>query len=178
MKPNRASPLRSLMDNFPHAGRLDWIGLRRESHGDVCVVQDCGAIAGAGLDGDHRAASPGSRRQVTLIQGEHLPVVAGMLHASTVDPRLLRRNLIVTGINLLALKDRRFTIGDVLLEYTGPCEPCSRMERHLGPGGYNAMRGHGGITAVIMAGGRISVGDAILAVPDAADRAPQSGALF
>ena len=178
MKPDRASPLRSLMDNFPHAGRLDWIGLRRVPHGDLDVVEACSAIAGAGLDGDHRVGARGSRRQVTLIQGEHLPVIAGILQTAAIDPRLLRRNLIVSGINLLALKDRRFTIGDVVLEYTGPCEPCSRMERHLGRGGYNAMRGHGGITAVIIAGGRIAVGAAVSVIPEPAERHPHSASLF
>jgi MOSC domain-containing protein YiiM len=78
-----------------------------------------------------------------------------------VAPDLLRRNIAVAGINVLALKDRKFQIGDVLLEGSGPCEPCSRMEENLGPGGYNAMRGHGGITARVLEGGTIRVGDAV-----------------
>jgi MOSC domain-containing protein YiiM len=78
-----------------------------------------------------------------------------------VAPELLRRNLVTRGINLLALKDRRFRIGAALLEGSGECAPCSRMEETFGPGGYNAVRGHGGITARVIRGGTVRVGDPI-----------------
>ena len=74
---------------------------------------------------------------------------------------MLRRNLAVTGINVLALKDQFFEIGSTLLQGTGLCAPCSRMEELLGPGGYNAMRGHGGITARVVRGGWVAVDDRV-----------------
>jgi MOSC domain-containing protein YiiM len=67
----------------------------------------------------------------------------------------------VEGINLLALKGKVFRVGEAVFEYSGECHPCSRMEESLGSGGYNAMRGHGGITAKVIKDGIIGLGDAV-----------------
>jgi MOSC domain-containing protein YiiM len=154
--------LRQLTDAFPHVGRLVWIGVRPKKHAALASLQEVQAIAGRGLEGDHRAAGrAGSERQVTLIQAEHLEVLAHLLGVDEVDAAKLRRNLAISGINVLALKDQVFTIDGVVIEGTGPCEPCSRMEENLGAGGYNAMRGHGGITARIVTSGVIRVDDEV-----------------
>jgi MOSC domain-containing protein YiiM len=70
----------------------------------------------------------------------------------------------VSGINLLSLKGLRFRIGEAVLEGTGPCDPCSRMEENLGPGGFQAMRGHGGLTARVIEAGTVCVGDRVEAL--------------
>jgi MOSC domain-containing protein YiiM len=100
-----------------------------------------------------------------LIQHEHLPVIAQLARVDRVDPVALRRNLVISGINLLGLKNARLQVGDAILEITGLCHPCSRMEDAIGPGGYAAMRGHGGMTARILTGGALRVGDAVRALP-------------
>ena len=117
-------------------------------------------VSSDGLDGDHYAGRSGNR-SVTLIQSEHLLVIASLLHREEVSPAELRRNIVVSGINLLALKDRRFKIGTAVLEMSGLCHPCSRMEKVLGEGGYNAMRGHGGITASVVIPGTITLKDKV-----------------
>jgi MOSC domain-containing protein YiiM len=161
-----------LLDAIPQVGRLEWIGVSPRPWAPILALQEVTASVGTGLEGDHHAGHGGrSQRQVTLIQHEHLPAIAALCGHPEVPPAWLRRNLAVSGINLLALKDRRFRIGAVVLEGTGECHPCSRMEEALGPGGYNAMRGHGGITARVLRGGSMRVGDQVdLARDDDATR--------
>lgn len=119
------------------------------------------AQAGAGLSGDRYHTKSNGARQVTLIEAESLTVIASYLRRHALEPGLLRRNIVVQGINLRALKNKRFRIGQAVLEYSGECHPCSRMEDNLGAGGYNAVRGHGGITARIMQSGSIALGDEV-----------------
>jgi MOSC domain-containing protein YiiM len=104
---------------------------------------------------------------VTLIQAEHIPVVAALVGRDELDPAVLRRNVVVEGINLAALTDVALAIGDeVVVAITGPCSPCSKMELALGPGGYNALRGHGGWNARVLRSGAIGVGDEVRPAAD------------
>lgn len=164
--------LRGLMSTFPRAGRVEWIGIRPASREPMTVLASVDAVAGRGLAGDRTAekSRPGNARQVSLIQAEHLQVVAKLLQRADLDPALIRRNIVVSGINLVSLKGHRFRIGDALFEMTGECHPCSLMETHLGAGGYNAMRGHGGITARVIESGVVTVGAQLLACPETVDQ--------
>jgi len=163
------STVARLLATLPQVGRLEWIGRRPARRTELEALLEADVLTDRHLAGDHASPKAGGKRQITLIQQEHLAAVAGFLGLSgPVAPGRLRRNLVVSGLNLLALKGRQIQLGDeVVLDITGECHPCSRMEEELGPGGYNAMRGHGGLTAHIAQGGRLRVGDAVrvLALP-------------
>ncbi len=156
--------LKDLMNHMPQTGKVDWIGTRPAKKAPLESRKQVKVSVENGLDGDHYSGKS-RKRQVTLIQAEHLDVIAKILGKPMIDPQWTRRNIVVSGVNLTAFKQQQFKIGEVILETTGDCHPCSRMETNLGPGGYNAMRGHGGLTTKVIKGGLINVGDQVELLP-------------
>jgi MOSC domain-containing protein YiiM len=149
-----------LTSRFPHPGRIEAI-LLRPTRREEPVRVEAATLTERGLDGDHAS---GGLRAVTLIQAEHLPVISALSGADA-TPERLRRNVVVSGLNLSALKGWRLRLGpEAEVVVTGPCAPCSRMEEALGLGGYNAMRGHGGWCAKVLRPGLISAGDEVVAM--------------
>lgn len=159
------NPIQELLNAVPQVGTVNWIGIRPAHKGTISEEQSIDLTVTEGIIKDHYKKKS-NHRQVTLIQGEHLEVIAKILKRESIDPKLLRRNIVISGINLNSFKNKQFQIGTAILEATGDCVPCSRMEKNLGPGGFNAMRGHGGITARVIQDGKIELGDEVkLIVP-------------
>jgi len=139
---------------MPQQGHVEWMGIRPKKREEVLEQHEITVSIDEGIKGDHYSKQ-GGKRMVTLIQAEHLQVV-GEIIGKKVSPLDLRRNIVVSGINLYALQDATFSVGDVILQGTG------FMETNLGPGGYNAMRGHGGITAKVIGGGYLKLSDKVI----------------
>jgi MOSC domain-containing protein YiiM len=155
-------PFLELFGNFIQSGKVVWIGIRLHTAEPMQVVEETYAQIGGLLNDRSNKGNADSKRQVTLIQQEHIQAVASFLGKGNISPSLARRNIVVQGINLNALKGKQFKMGDAILEMTGFCYPCSRMEERLGKGGFNAMRGHGGITCRVIKEGKIKVGDEVI----------------
>ncbi|WOF72967.1 MOSC domain-containing protein [Parvibaculaceae bacterium PLY_AMNH_Bact1] len=150
--------LSELVNGYARSGAVMWIGVRPERRAPLLALTSV-VVTETGIEGDHRVKA--GKRAVSLIQWEHLPVIAALANKEAVAPEELRRNFVVSGINLLGLRNRTFRIGEAILRGTGICAPCSRMEENLGLGGYAAVRGHGGITADIVSPGRVSLADQV-----------------
>ena len=123
-------------------------------------------LLGHGLCGDKAGQKQRSNRQITIIQHEYLPVIASLLQKENVNASQLRRNLVISGLNLSILRGKKIQIGGAILEITGNCAPCNKMEHALGSGGFNAMRNHGGVCAKAETGGLIRVGDEVMVLSD------------
>ena len=150
--------LSELINSYAQVGTVTWIGIRPERRARLVSLESV-LVSATGLEGDHN--NSGGKRSITLIQKEHLPVIASYMGKDEVRPEQIRRNIVVSGINLLSLKNRMLRIGDAEIEVTGICAPCSRMEETLGEGGYAAVRGHGGLTGKLLTPGQIKLGDII-----------------
>ncbi|MEQ8821320.1 MAG: MOSC domain-containing protein [Sumerlaeia bacterium] len=134
--------------------------------------QQVAAIAGLGLEGDRYAAGegsfsrwPGPGREVSLIAEKDLIAVR---EASGID--LLsnrsgahRRNLVVRGLDLEALLQRDFRVGEALLHGERPCRPCRYLDRVSGLGLYEVLKNHGGggLRARVVEGGWMAVRDRV-----------------
>ncbi len=118
----------------------------------VAVAQ---AVADFGLEGD-RHAKAGSRRQVLLIEKE-------TLDALDLAPGTVRENITTQGADLMSLAPgRRLRLGpDVVLEVTGTCSPCQRLDE-VRDGLSQEMAERRGVNARVVAGGSIRPGDAIV----------------
>ncbi|ASP38817.1 sulfurase [Bacterioplanes sanyensis] len=159
--PSQSALFDRLTQDLP-TGQVTWLGVRPARRQPMTTVPEAYAIADLGLEGDRRCqGSPGSARQITFINAEHLDLVASWLQTADIDPALLRRNVVISGVNLLALRHQQFTVGDAVFEATALCHPCSRMDEALGPGGQAAMLGHGGLCARILKSGMVRVGDSL-----------------
>ena len=162
----RPNPLNAYLGHLGTA-TIEWIGVRPRRREPLMAVTEAEAVADLGLRGDHRMTkTPGSGRQVTFISREFVTQIEQHLGTNDLDPAVLRRNIVVSGINLNALRRQQFWFGEALFEATQLCHPCARMEAELGPGGVVAMMGYGGLCAKVLQTGQIAIGDSLrLAAP-------------
>ena len=151
------------------AGKMPQAPVEKKTQGTVVAIHLCPghrqpmspvqvahAIAGKGLEGDSHARQ-GSRRQVLLMDGETLESLG-------LEPGALRENITTQGIRLASLMaGQQLQIGEVVvLQITGPCDPCARMDE-IRQGLQRTLQGRRGVLARVVVGGRLAV-DAPIAV--------------
>lgn len=128
-------------------------------------------VTGQGIVGDRffgKAAHLDA--SVTLIAIEALEAIAEDLGLDPLDPVLARRNVVLRGADLNALRGETFVIrppegapgGAVTLLGGRPAAPCAWMDRMYAPGVHAALRGRGGLRCRVLAGGMLRRGPATL----------------
>ncbi len=120
---------------------------------------DC--VAGSGLVGDRFFNfKENYKGQVTLISKDNLDRLQEFLKLEF-DPQVLRRNLLVSGIDPLSLIGKQFQVGEMLFEGKVDCTPCFWMDLVIGEGAYQWLQEHnaGGLRAAVINSGTIQCGD-------------------
>ena len=128
------------------------------------AVDHATAIAGKGLEGDRYFFGIGTYSDYPDTRGRNLTLIEiDALERAGIDAAEARRNLVVSGLDLGGLVDRRFRIGEVECLGRRLCEPCAYLEGLTHPGVLRALV-HTGLRVDILTGGRIARGDTIAAL--------------
>lgn len=135
--------------------------LHHGSRSHECVVCE----AGRGLEGDRYARrDAGHKGQVTFFNGEMLREVGAALELEEVPPDAFRRNVIVEGADVESLVGRTFVLAGVRFEGTETSNPCHWMDVALAKGAMEALKGKGGLRAIILETGILRTGATELVV--------------
>jgi MOSC domain-containing protein YiiM len=140
-------------------GRLLSIARRAAKRAPMEELKQVAVSTTGGIEGDFRG-KPG-RRQVTILFADDWKAAVANL-----DPKapwtIRRANLLVTGVTNPQAAGKVLAVGDVHLLITGETQPCFRMDEQLN-GLHEALRPDwcGGLTARVIADGKIAVGDGV-----------------
>lgn len=148
------------------SGKVEWIGVRKKE-GEIKSLNHGFAIEGLGLKGDKITRKSSKKRQVTLMQKEHISVILSLAKEENQKKineiqYYFKRNLLISKYNILNLKGKFFSVGEAKFFGTGDCKPCKKIENLLGKKMFEAMQGMGGITATVVKSGRIKVNDSLI----------------
>jgi MOSC domain-containing protein YiiM len=124
--------------------------------------------AGHGIVGDRYAGRPAHRdASVTVIAAEALEALAAELGTGPLDPLATRRNVVLRGAEVEALRGQLFSLDGVLLAGGRPANPCAWLDLALAPGAHRGLRGRAGVRCAPRTDGVLRLGPAVLrsAVP-------------
>ena len=145
-------------------GVVEAIHVATAAAAPVRAVDSVGAIAGVGLEGDRYSYGGGHyqdarvSRDLTLVEAEAIEALARE-HDIALARGETRRNLTTRGLSLNEFVGRRFWVGEVLCQGTGPCEPCRYLADLTGKPLLAPLVHRGGLRADILQDGVIQVGD-------------------
>lgn len=131
-------------------------------------VRSIDCVAGHGIRGDRfYDYKERYKGQITFFSAEVFEQLRESFKIRDKSPGVLRRNVIVSGIDVNELIGEEFEIQGVRFRGTGHCRPCYWLDHAFAPGTEEFLEGNGGLRAEILSDGAIAVGDAqlVLAAP-------------
>ena len=141
---------------FGHAGR-------EPEEFPLQEVSSIECVAGHGIRGDrfydYRDDYKG---QITFFSEEVFDRLSSAFPEVKKSPGVLRRNVIVSGVDLNALIGETFALQGVRFLGTVHCKPCFWLDTAFAPGAEAWLKGNGGLRAQILTSGRLNTGAAEL----------------
>jgi MOSC domain-containing protein YiiM len=147
-------------------GSVACIFVAPKPSGSMVSVPLVHAFADCGLKGDRffrQSWNAANRpdKAVSLIEEEVLKLAAEELGVADFADRT-RRNIVTSGVPLIDLLHREFTIGGVRMRGIRLFEPCAHLEKISNlPGIFKALEHRSGLKAAILSNGLLRVGDPI-----------------
>lgn len=139
-------------------GEVRALWVKRARLGPMDPADEVEMVPDLGIRGN---ADQGGSRQVTVIQEEVFEDLEDTL-GPRVDPSMRRANVMVRGVDLRESRGKILHLGECRILLRGETVPCGRMDEAL-EGLRDALRPEwrGGCFGLVLAGGRVRVGDAV-----------------
>ena len=120
-------------------------------------------VAGQGIEGDrYFGHQENFKGQITFFSEDVAAELETALGLSGLDRSVMRRNVLVSGVDLNSLIGRPFRIGEVVFRGTEECAPCYWMDEAVGTGAHAWLKGRGGLRCRIESSGSLATGPAVL----------------
>ena len=151
--------------------RLERILVAEHRGAPMRALERVEAAVGQGLIGDRYAAGRGTfssraavmagAREVSLVSMAAVAACSRRLDMP-IEAAALRRNLVVTGLDLMTMRGQLLCVGDVRLEIVSSCPPCGYLSRLLGQDMRAGLHRIGGMRAAVRTGGLLIAGQHIV----------------
>src|SRR5438046_2646215 len=113
-------------------------------------------VAGRGIRGDrYFDFKDDYKGQVTFFSLEVFDELCNALNMQGIPPSAVRRNVFTRDVDLNALIGQDFEVEGVRFHGTEESRPCDWMNRAIGPGAEELLKGRGGLRAKILTDGTL-----------------------
>ena len=137
-------------------GRYGKASLKHETQ----LVDLVRCVAGRGLEGDRFFDyKEDYKGQVTFFSQEIFEKMCETLDVYNKSTAVVRRNVVVSGVDLNELVGKRFTLQGIAFEGMKECSPCEWMDEAFAPGAMDFLKGRGGLRCRILTDGILKTGD-------------------
>ena len=122
-------------------------------------VEEVECVAGHGIRGDRfYGYRQNYKGQITFFSQEVFDALSAAFPQVSKSPGVLRRNVIVSDIDLNALIGENFELQGIRFRGTAHCRPCYWLDEAFAPGAEAWLKGNGGLRAQILTNGTLKAG--------------------